>query len=188
MGKSVKTGGKIMAAVGNKVAGRVYARYAANQTPYNARAMEALLKSRYGKDAVASSTLLRFNERNVKLAGQRHPVTGVVFDQKGFPVFDEFAVFDMRLSGSLALTVESDIHKVMATKELAAALGSNPALKAKFSEAQITAIMTGKKTIPDYRWHHHQDIGRMQLIPKKVHEETGHVGESLWTRGLDAAE
>jgi hypothetical protein len=35
---------------------------------------------------------------------------------------------------------------------------------------------------PDgYTWHHHQDHGRMQLIPREIHEATGHTGGfSLW--------
>jgi hypothetical protein len=27
-----------------------------------------------------------------------------------------------------------------------------------------------------YTWHHHQDVGRMQLVPRKIHADTGHVG------------
>ncbi|MDR1402017.1 MAG: HNH endonuclease [Puniceicoccales bacterium] len=25
-------------------------------------------------------------------------------------------------------------------------------------------------------WHHHQDVGRMQLVPENIHEDVGHVG------------
>jgi hypothetical protein len=38
-----------------------------------------------------------------------------------------------------------------------------------------------RKTPNKYTWHHHQDRGRMQLVPEKVHAETGHTGGfSLW--------
>lgn len=137
-------------------------------------------------DAVASSTLLRQTERNVKLAGQRHPETGIVFDTKGFPIFDNVAVFDMRLSRELALGLESDAHKAASTRMVAEAMKGNSQLAAKFTDTQIAAINAGKARIPGYIWHHHQDIGRMQLVPKDIHKYTGHVGENLWQRGLDA--
>jgi hypothetical protein len=159
----------------------------AGQSPYDPRAMESILHQRYGADAVSSSTLLRGTERNVRLAGQRHPVTGIVFDMKGTPIFDDVAVFEVRLSKDVALGCESDIHKITSTKILAESLSGNPILKAQFNSSQLAAIAKGKKTIPGFTWHHHQDIGRMQLVPKDIHKYTGHVGEGLWQRGLDNA-
>jgi hypothetical protein len=123
----------------------------------------------------------------VHMAGQRHPVTGIVYDVKGNPIFDPVAVFDARLSSDVALLGKARMHKIESTKQLAATLEGNPALKAKFNEAQLSDITKGKESINGYIWHHHQDIGRMQLIPRKTHVETGHIGESLWTRGLDNA-
>ncbi|WP_417696190.1 HNH endonuclease [Pseudomonas sp.] len=26
-----------------------------------------------------------------------------------------------------------------------------------------------------YTWHHHQDSGRMQLVPELIHKKTGHI-------------
>ncbi|HEZ1083724.1 TPA: HNH endonuclease, partial [Neisseria meningitidis] len=34
----------------------------------------------------------------------------------------------------------------------------------------------GESKIPDYTWHHHQDAGRMQLVPEEKHSPTGHIG------------
>jgi len=30
--------------------------------------------------------------------------------------------------------------------------------------------------VPGYTWHHHQERGRMQLVPTDIHDETGHTG------------
>ncbi|HCU07140.1 MAG TPA: hypothetical protein DIC42_06160 [Holosporales bacterium] len=94
----------------------------------------------------------------------------------------------MKLPSDVALNVASDTHKAMATKQLAAVIEANPHLKAKFNDAQLSDIVAGKKTIEDYIWHHHQDIGRMQLISRDLHVKTGHVGENLWRRGLDGTQ
>ncbi|HEZ4390548.1 TPA: HNH endonuclease, partial [Neisseria meningitidis] len=34
----------------------------------------------------------------------------------------------------------------------------------------------GEPKIPNYTWHHHQDTGRMQLVPEEKHSPTGHIG------------
>jgi hypothetical protein len=30
--------------------------------------------------------------------------------------------------------------------------------------------------MPGYTWHHHQEAGRMQLVPREIHETTIHIG------------
>ena len=43
------------------------------------------------------------------------------------------------------------------------------------------SLNSGGKGIDKLTWHHHQDTGRMQLIPRDKHNETGHVGGmDLW--------
>ena len=42
----------------------------------------------------------------------------------------------------------------------------------------------GSKKIGEYTWHHYQDLGKMQLVPTKIHQQTGHIGgDSLWGMG-----
>ncbi len=158
-----------------------------NQAPYNPRAMEHLMHETYGAGNVTSSTLLASNERMVHMAGKTHPVTGIPYDLKGNPIFDSVAAFDVKLPSDWALSVKAGTHKSAATRELAKAIESNPTLKAKFDSVQLQDIALGEKTIEGYIWHHHQDIGRMQLIPAFEHIKTGHTGEDLWTRGLNNA-
>jgi hypothetical protein len=45
-----------------------------------------------------------------------------------------------------------------------------------FSPEQLKAIQMGKSDIPGFRWHHHQDLGRLQLVPELIHTRTSHLG------------
>jgi filamentous hemagglutinin len=45
-----------------------------------------------------------------------------------------------------------------------------------FTEIQLAQIKSGSDKIKGYTWHHHRDVGRMQLVPKQIHKDTGHVG------------
>ncbi|MGY5237189.1 MULTISPECIES: HNH endonuclease [Neisseriaceae] len=47
---------------------------------------------------------------------------------------------------------------------------------AAFNIEQLRAIEKGKAKIPNYTWHHHQDTGKMQLVPEWEHSKTGHIG------------
>ena len=49
--------------------------------------------------------------------------------------------------------------------------------------APLKAIEKGESKIPDYTWHHHQDTGRMQLVPEKSHHDTGHIGWEAMNKG-----
>jgi hypothetical protein len=33
-----------------------------------------------------------------------------------------------------------------------------------------------RSTPKGYRWHHHQALGRMQLVPEELHKFVGHTG------------
>ncbi|WP_423245240.1 HNH endonuclease [Escherichia marmotae] len=37
--------------------------------------------------------------------------------------------------------------------------------------------------MPNYTWHHHQDLGRMQLVQTKFHGKTGHLGGDKMSQG-----
>ncbi|WP_442805718.1 HNH endonuclease [Testudinibacter sp. TR-2022] len=55
--------------------------------------------------------------------------------------------------------------------------------KSQFTSEQLEAIYRGEAKIPDYTWHHHQDSGRMQLIPEDIHRQTGHLGGEAIQKG-----
>lgn len=49
---------------------------------------------------ISSTTVPPFSAPNARLAGQAHPRTNIVFDQRGFPIFDDVARYDTRFSAS----------------------------------------------------------------------------------------
>lgn len=81
-------------AVSDNFADAAYAKY---PPPYHSRNIRSNLEQRYGKENITSSTVPPSNGKNVKLADQRHPKTGVPFDGKGFPNFEKHVKYDTKL-------------------------------------------------------------------------------------------
>lgn len=81
-------------AVSDNFADAAYAKY---PSPYHSRNIGSNLEQRYGKENITSSTVPPSNGKNVKLADQRHPKTGVPFDGKGFPNFEKHVKYDTKL-------------------------------------------------------------------------------------------
>lgn len=81
-------------AVSDNFADAAYAKY---PSPYHSRNIRSNLEQRYGKENITSSTVPPSNGKNVKLADQRHPKTGVPFDSKGFPNFEKHVKYDTKL-------------------------------------------------------------------------------------------
>ena len=118
--------------------------------------------------------------RNAHLAGstkhfpvgsemaKRYP-NGVPFNEKGFPVFDEWV---HEIDGK-----PMDLQLPPNTWEL--------------SRAQHDSILDGAAGISaEYRqqfglsWHHHEQPGRMQLIPTELNSKVGHTGGyNIWGKG-----
>ncbi|MCI3999343.1 HNH endonuclease [Klebsiella pneumoniae] len=71
----------------------------------------------------------------------------------------------------------------LATKDLAEAIRKGQVRKSSFNTEQLRAIEKGESKIPDYTWHHHQDTGRMQLVPEWEHSKTGHIGGTAMDKG-----
>jgi RHS repeat-associated protein len=95
--------------------------------------------------------------RNAHLAGDVHPVTGVPFDEGGFPDFGGWR--------------HPDVPDVTITPT-----GTR---SGDFAAANEAAGLS--RTPEDYTWHHHQDYGVMQLIERGIHASTGHTGGfSIW--------
>jgi hypothetical protein len=165
---------------------------AANQRPYNPRAIESLLQSRY-PDTVSSHTLPGFNQPNVRLAGTHKEriighdphtmepiVQRVTFDQRGFPVFDPYVKVETRISGDLG-SMRGEKHMQLATQQLKADILSGRVSRNLFNEAQLSDIMAEAERIKGFTWHHHQEIGKMQLVPRDIHEWIKHIGgNKLW--------
>jgi hypothetical protein len=144
--------------------------------PYDSHLIRTWLERRYGAEAVTSSTIPSADFRFIQLAGKRHPVTGVVFDTRGYPIFDDIARFDTRIPSDIFWKGRVDMHKQAAMLQLREAVDSGQVSRHLFTSDQLRAIYQGKSDIPGYRWHHHQDLGRMQLVPEAIHSKTLHLG------------
>lgn len=83
-----------------------------SDVPYSPRGVRAELGSRYGAYNVASTTVPPSSGKNVRLAGQAHPDTGIVFDSRGFPIFGDVAASirgcRVGLSGRQAIRARCD--------------------------------------------------------------------------------
>ena len=152
-----------------------------NQVPYDPRAMESMLRSNNPGKGLISTTLPGKSLKNVKLAGKQHPVSGVYFDRRGYPIFDSHAIMDTRIPSSIASGAVSDAHKRAATLLLKEEINAGRILGVMFTPKQMKQIQAGRAQIDGFTWHHHQDFSRMQLIPRKIHDKTGHVGgDKMW--------
>ncbi|MBF0786247.1 hypothetical protein E4T80_12310 [Muribacter muris] len=143
---------------------------------YDSKQIRESFETQYGKDLVTSKTVPPSNAKNVKLAGKKHSVSGVPFDTKGFPIFDDIAQYDTRLNISIFSNLSYKDQMKMATKDLENSIRNGSVNKANFTDNQLDAIFRGDSKIPGYTWHHHQDTGRMQLVPTDKHIKTGHIG------------
>lgn len=130
----------------------------------------------YGANAVSSSTVPPFGAPNVWLAGQRHPHAPIVFDYRGLPIFDDVAMYDTRLNPSDFLAASYQGQMRMASRDLWQSIQRGEVPASRFTSEQLLAIQRGSAKIPGYTWHHHQDNGRMQLIPTVIHSAVGHIG------------
>ena len=158
---------------------------AINKAPYNPRAFEQHLNNIHGTDNVASSTLPSLSMQNVKLAGKELCLVTkdgrgfkIVFNERGFPIFDAHSVFDTRISPDIISLGKRSVDFKAATGKLKDGILNGSVQSSTFNEAQMLSIMKNSERIPGYTWHHHEDLGRMQLIPSEIHNHNlmRHVG------------
>jgi len=112
---------------------------------------------------------------NSHLAGDKHPVTGVPFNEDGFPEFD--SLFDAQIPEELKGPEITDTAQFKdATRQLKEFLEANPEAKMNFTEEQLASIEKGSARLPELTWHHHEDTERLQLVDRWKHDKTGHSG------------
>ncbi|WP_169713674.1 HNH endonuclease [Paludifilum halophilum] len=118
-----------------------------------------------------------------KYAGETHPKTGVPYDDNGFPIFDEWSKFEYQLDQSKYLASDTEQFKE-ATRTLDDLLKRKPELEENFTDKQLKDIKAGKKKIRGLTWHHHQEPGKLQLVPTEIHQPTSHTGgRAIWGGG-----
>ncbi|WP_434578577.1 HNH endonuclease [Pseudomonas sp. Z5-35] len=156
-----------------------------SEAPYNPQTTRNELESVYGREDVISTTVPPVDGRNVHLAGRRHPVTGGVFDNRGFPIFDDVTAFDTRISIDAFKSTTYEGQMKLATKELSGAIQQGQVRASSFTAKQLQQINAGAKKIDGYTWHHHQDSGRMQLVPGLIIKKRDMSVVKLWEVGCD---
>ena len=119
----------------------------------------------------------------MRYAGRKHPDSGVVFDNKGFPIFDDIAIYDTRLDQKAFYATDRIGQMRMAKRDLRGQINSGKINRSQFSPEQLKAIQSGRSKIPGLTWHHHQDSGRMQLVPKGKHNEARHIDGDAMSKG-----
>lgn len=184
----VIVGGKVAVTYGDDVVGFIdeatgtFARSV--DVPYDPRVVRQALEDLYGADNVLSTTVPPLNKPNVRLAGREFVTESgavVPFNQRGFPIFDAHVQFDTRFSAVDYRTMSSDAQMRAATRSLDAHIQADPSLASRFTPEQLAAIRAGRPRIPDLTWHHHEDIGRMQLVDASIHDQVRHIGgNAVW--------
>jgi len=160
--------------------------HAQNQGFYDPRAMEQMVFQRYGQSNVIGSSVPGKSMSNVRKANgcielKSVPGARVDFDKRGFPIFDSYAVAEARIPWSKANIPDSSAHMRAATRALRTEIKAGRIPRSLFTPKQLKDITSGSERIQGFTWHHHQEIGRMQLIPRAIHEEIDHVGGmSMW--------
>lgn len=132
--------------------------------------------------------------RNESLDGDRHPISGIEFENKtvelpdGSQVEGVFPKFDSKFDAQLDETQynESDAkHFKEANSQLKEAIEKNPELREQFTDEQLEQIEAGD-TPEGYVWHHSEEPGTLQLVDTTAHAQTGHTGgRSVWGGGSD---
>ena len=158
--------------------------------PYDSREIRSMLESKYGIDNVKSTTVPPSYKSNVKLAGQHKTIklsdeksVQIIFDKKGFPIFDDVAKVDTQLTIDKFRAKSYSGQLRMSTRNLRKAIQEGKIPATGFNEVQLKAINSGADKIPGFTWHHHQNTGRMQLVPEAIHSGVRHVGWESMSKG-----
>jgi hypothetical protein len=149
--------------------------YAKPQEMYN------LEVSRANSFSVGSSGWIVHNANRL-YPNKVHPVTGVKFDPKGYPIFDSLhtATIPSNLQGP---TISDGKQFRDATRQLKDAIKADPNLGKQFTPDQIKAINAGEPKIPGYTWHHDPHNPNLELVDSWTHSKTGHEGGRKNTGG-----
>lgn len=115
----------------------------------------------------------------------------VTYGADGFPRFN--SVQDVYLDPATVLSKNSADHFSAANMAMREALLADPNMAARLglSDAAVDHIMNGsnamlKRSPPGYTWHHHENVGKMQLVAFNEHNlfPGGHIGgAAIWAGG-----
>ncbi|WPB75195.1 HNH endonuclease [Archangium violaceum] len=107
------------------------------------------------------------------------------FDKNGFADFD--TEFEMVLESSHVGSARPDLHFKAANKRLYETIqaDSDLARRLGLTSDEVARLPHAAEAPEGYVWHHHQDVGRMQLVRREAHRlanpHTG--GMAIWGGG-----
>ncbi|WP_414739125.1 polymorphic toxin-type HINT domain-containing protein [Macrococcoides canis] len=119
---------------------------------------------------------------NGKLAGKKHPKSGIEFNDLGLPKFDEVKVFEVDLPVDLHVEYDRKQFKY-AAEELMLAIDDNRIPYNLFNEEQLYQIYDLEPIIEGFTWHHHEVTGKLYLVPYEMHDITKHTGGKVFWSG-----
>jgi hypothetical protein len=111
--------------------------------------------------------------------------TTVRFDKNGFPEFE--TQFETILDDIHIGSGRPELHFKAANQKLFDAIKADAELARtlKLNQTQVERLLSINRAPDGYTWHHHQDVGRMQLVAKESHAlsrpHTG--GMAIWGGG-----
>ncbi|WP_084609623.1 HNH endonuclease [Archangium violaceum] len=124
-----------------------------------------------------------YKHRNQDVTKGGHTVH---FDKDGFPVFK--SEFDTTLDDSHIGSRDHAAHFKASNQSLVKAAREDPSLAKRLglTESDLSALQNSSNPPKGYTWHHHQDVGKMQLVGRSEHgafsfDHTG--GMSIWGGG-----
>ncbi|CAO1295802.1 unnamed protein product, partial [Diamesa hyperborea] len=168
--------------------------------PYSSRDVREEVIDHHGKDNVKSTTVPPITKPNVRLAGKEKVIEveverevwddkkndlvtkilkedlRITFNKKGFPIFDDVTKVELRMSTEEFRKMTHDKQMVESTKMLSEMIKKGEIPSSQFTPRQLADIEKGMIKIDGYTWHHHEDTGRMQLVPSNIHSKVGHIG------------
>ncbi len=128
------------------------------------------------------------NKKNLDKDGYLHRKgKKLKYDENGFPEFD--SKFDTHIDDSHIGSGKAGDHFKQANENLAKQLRQNPDLAddLNLSPEQVKHILKKPPSADppgNLTWHHHQDVGRMQLVDRVTHDTFKHTGGmSIWGGG-----
>ncbi len=125
---------------------------------------------------------LGLNRAGKSISDGKHTIS---FDENGFPKFN--TRFEMLLGKEHLGTGNRQAHIKAANESLAQTIKKDPALAKELglSEKDVSGLSNSHQAPTGYRWHHHQDVGRMQLVKFEEHRlATPHTGGmAIWGGG-----
>lgn len=144
------------------------------------------------REALNNIVPKEYKTRNYALAGKTHGKTNVLFvkrvvkDADGrrikgvFPVFE--STFNAKLPKDMLLETDGE-QFAECNRQLAKMIEKDLGFAKKFTKEQLEQIRN-LDTPDGFTWHHHEETGRMQLVEKTIHLQTGHTGgRQIWGGG-----